>query len=437
MAVFLTALTACFAVPARGQIVVPTTDVKMVPAVPYEPIRLRPLAPPTPAIVQASHQEPTPPTPAPTPPPVEFTEAAHDNVYRCWARLDFLSWWISRPPIGVPLVTSNTPPAIGAIGEPGTTVLFGSGSGQQPSFGAFAGTKITIGGWLEKNYDYGWEFGGFVLERRSSTFNASSAGGAAANLSIPFNATDPFAGSPAGESSLNSGGAPSNATVHLTSQLWGFELNELAYVGAGENWYVTIVLGARYLNMNENLTLNYTNFDTITGGNLAVIDGFGTHNQFFAGQLGCRTGGTLGRFTFDTAAMLMCGPMRQVLNVAGATTVTGTAFGFADGTTNAGLFAEPSNIGNHTRGVIAVGTELQMKMGYAITRNIQPYVAYNALFINNVARPGQQIDRNVNVTQQPFFVPPGTLTGTISPLAAIRGSDLWVHGVQLGIELRY
>lgn len=439
---FLAAMIALLEKPAFAQTekLVPISDAKLVPAIQYEPARLRPLTPPTPTITPASHQEPVaPPTSAPPtsapPPPVEFVEPP--NVYRCWARLDYLHWWMTRQPIGVPLVTSNTPPAIGAIGEPGTTVLFGAGSGQQPNIGPFNGTRVTIGGWLEKNFDYGWEFGGFVLERRSSTFAASSPGGAAVNLAIPFNATEPFNGNPAGESSLNAGGVPSNANVHLTSQLWGLELNELAYVGAGENWYLTIVLGMRYLNMNENLTLTYTTFDTIGGGSIAVTDGFGTHNQFFAGQLGWRTGGTLGRFTFDSTAMFLCGPMRQVLNIAGATTVAGSGFGFAGGTTDAGIFAQPSNIGNHTRGVISYGTELQFKMGYAITRNIQPYIAYNALFINNVARPGNQIDRNINVTQQPFFVPPGTLIGDAAPLATIRGSDLWVHGLQLGIELRY
>jgi hypothetical protein len=297
--------------------------------------------------------------------------------------------------------------------------------------------RMTIGGWLENNYDYGWEFSGLVLDRRSAFFSASSPGGAAPGVAIPFNATDPFNMNAAGETSLNSGGAPASATVRLASQLWGLELNELAYVWANKNFYFTIVLGARYLNMNESLTLNYTTFDPATGGNVVTTDGFGTHNQFFAGQAGWRTGGTLGKFTFDTTAMLMCGPMREVLNIAGGTTVTGGAFGFTNGTTNAGVFAEPTNIGMHSRGVIAVGTDLQFKVGYAITPRIQPYIGYNALYLNNVIRPGNQIDRNVNVTQNAFFVPPGTLTGNVAPTATIRGSDFWAHGLQLGIELRY
>jgi hypothetical protein len=419
--------------PAKEILVPPAKEILVPPAVQYEPARPQPLQPPT--ILQAGHlQELTPNVPS-TQPPLQLDPPPRDGIYRFWGRLDYLAWWISRPPIGVPLVTSSTPTGIGATTEPGATVLFGNGSDQRPSFGAFSGTRITIGGWLESNYEYGWEFGGFVLERRSNFFNASST--ATSGVSIPFNATAPFNGNPAGETSLNSGGAPSTATVQLTSQMWGLELNELAYAWANDNCYFTAVLGARYLNINENLTLSYTVSDVVTKGNTVTTDGFGTHNQFFAGQFGFRTGGTLGRFTFDTSAMLMCGPMREVLNIAGGTTVTGGAFGFANGTTPGGIFAEPSNIGNHTRGVIAVGSELQLKAGYAITRYIQPYVAYNVIYLNNVARPGNQIDRNINPTQNAFFVPPGTLTGSAAPLAGIHGSDLWVHGLQFGIELRY
>ena len=198
-----------------------------------------------------------------------------------------------------------------------------------------------------------------------------------------------------------------------------------------------LVFGFRYLDLNENLTLNYAALDTATNGALTTTDGFGARNQFFGGQFGVRYEVALDRWNFDTSAMLAMGLMRETIRIAGATTVTNGAFGFADGTTAGGIFAEPSNIGAAQRDVFAAVPELHFKVGYTLTPAIQPYFAYNVLFLSDVARPGNQIDRNINPTQNAFFVPPGTLVGAGLPLATIHGTGLCVQGMQIGLEFRY
>src|SRR5262245_4265163 len=89
---FLAAIFALTARPAfaQNEKLVPRADATLVPAIQYEPARLKPLTPPTPTVTPVSHQEPiAPPSPSPTPetppPPVDFIEPP--NVYRCWARL--------------------------------------------------------------------------------------------------------------------------------------------------------------------------------------------------------------------------------------------------------------------------------------------------------------------------------------------------------------
>jgi hypothetical protein len=53
-------------------------------------------------------------------------DSLQDPGYRVWYDVEYLRWRINSPPVSVPLVTSNpNPGTIGAIGEPGTTVLFG------------------------------------------------------------------------------------------------------------------------------------------------------------------------------------------------------------------------------------------------------------------------------------------------------------------------
>ena len=62
---------------------------------------------------------------------------------------------------------------------------------------------------------------------------------------------------------------------------------------------------------------------------------------------------------------------------------------------------------------------------------------YDAIYLSNVVRPGSAIDRNINPTQNPFFVP-GTPTGTLlPPPATFHETSFWAHGVQFGLEVRY
>jgi hypothetical protein len=80
---------------------------------------------------------------------------------------------------------------------------------------------------------------------------------------------------------------------------------------------------------------------------------------------------------------------------------------------------------------------VQLNFGYQLTQGIRPFFGYNWLYLSNAVRPGNQIDRAVNPTQNPLFVPPGTLTGPAAPLANFRTSDFWAQGFNLGVEFRY
>ena len=369
--------------------------------------------------------------------PVDLTEPSSSPGYRIWGRIDYTVMWMTKAPITVPLISTNTPPNIGALSEPGTKILYGAGSGEDTSFGGFAGIRASIGGWFDPGYEFAWELTGFAMETRTLPFSATSPGGKAPIVSIPFNATQPFNGNPAGETALNSGGAFSRAEVYQTSQLWGLELNEICIAGGTKEAYWAVILGVRYLDLTENLTLKYATDDATTGGSVAVTDGFGTRNQFYGAQVGAKGAWELGRFTIETGMLLGLGEMAETIHIAGATTVTNGAFGLTTGTTPGGVFAEPSNIGTTRRTLFAFVPEFNLKVGYALSAAVQPFIGYDAMWLSNVARPGNQIDRNINPTQSAFFAPPGTLTGPASPLATVRGTDMWVQGLQFGVEIRY
>jgi hypothetical protein len=362
---------------------------------------------------------------------------------RFWVSAEYLLWRVSSAPIRVPLVTGNNDPnTIAALNDPGTAVLFGQGSGQSKNFGWFSGGRVTLGGWIDQGKCIGFEASGFLLENRSTVFSAASAGGPSPIVSIPFDATQPFNNNPqgppnqfnnpAGPTAFSSGNAPNSVVASLTSRLWGAEANGVVNMYSTERVRVTGLIGMRYLDLLENLTLTDTTFDTLTNGALSVTDGFGTRNQFYGGQIGMKAAMTFGRWNVDTGIKVALGSNHEVLNVAGATTVTNGAFGFNTGTTPGGIFAQNTNIGTNDRNVFAVVPEAQVKVGYMITPHLQSFVGYNYLYLSNALRPGNQVDSN---TQALFFVPAGT-GGAPAP-ATLRSSSFSAQGVSFGVALKY
>jgi hypothetical protein len=68
-----------------------------------------------------------------------------------------------------------------------------------------------------------------------------------------------------------------------------------------------------------------------------------------------------------------------------------------------GYFAQPTNIGDFHRAVFAVVPEIGLNVGYDLTGWMTAFFGYTFLYTNNVARPGNQIDRSINPIQSPFF----------------------------------
>ena len=81
--------------------------------------------------------------------------------------------------------------------------------------------------------------------------------------------------------------------------------------------------------------------------------------------------------------------------------------------------------------------EVTVKLGFAVTQNIQSFVGYNFLYLNNSLRPGNQMDSNINPTQHAFLNPPGTLIGPAAPVPSFLRSSFVAQGVNFGVELKY
>ena len=68
------------------------------------------------------------------------------------------------------------------------------------------------------------------------------------------------------------------------------------------------------------------------------------------------------------------------------------------------------------------------------------YAGYSALYWNQVVRPGNQMDRGINLSQNQnpsFNTAGGGLVGPALPAPQFNRSDFWAQGGTFGVEFQY
>jgi hypothetical protein len=364
---------------------------------------------------------------------------------------EYLLWWLKgyrTPPLAStsdPTVPQNLQGVLG----PQTTVLFGGNRLEQDPF---SGGRFTAG------YRFGpcniWAVEGsyFFLGQNTSRFSATSPNPMV--IARPFIARLPdgtlmenaqLVASPG----INSGdlfAASGTLRIDAPTQFWGAEANLRRTVCCGCNYKLDVLVGYRYLNLSEGLhiTEDILNQRTVNirpglvvnpGDRIVVTDRFDTRNTFHGGQVGAIGEWQRGRWFFGGTVKVAMGNMHQVIDIHGGTSIT-PAGGGAPTNFNAGLLALGSNSGTFTRDTFAVAPEVSLKVGYQLTNNIRAYVGYNFLYISSVVRPGDQIDRVLDVNQIPPFSA-GAPPAPARPLVPFHTTDFWAQGLVAGLEFRY
>jgi hypothetical protein len=140
----------------------------------------------------------------------------------------------------------------------------------------------------------------------------------------------------------------------------------------------------------------------------ATTDAFHTDNRFYGGNLGARARYRLGGLFLEAAGQVALGDTHETVDI-----------GFA----GQGIFARPSNSGRFTRDEFAVVPEASFNVGYDLTSWARATIGYTFLSVSQVARPGEQIDRQ--------------LAGTGHPAFTFQGTDFWAQGLNFGLAFRY
>ncbi len=349
-----------------------------------------------------------------------------------WGSIETLFWWVKSAPV-VPLVTTNNDPnTIASLSEAGTAVLLG-GPGQPISYGNVTGVRGTLGGWLLDN-TIGIEGSIFGLPTQGKTYSFAGVGVDNPVIAVPFFSTVPFNGQPAGETSTNPGNVPSLIQVNATTRFWGAEALGLANLTCSRSSYVAVLGGFQYFDLRESLSLDQTYADPTNPGLLTIHDQFSSRNQFYGAATGLRTGIFFGPLGIALTGKVAIGPQQERYTVAGATTISGTAFNQPAGTTLGGTFALPSNSGTFSRNEFVVVPQGQLKVSLDVFRNVRLWGGYDIIYFSNVVRAANQIDRAINPTQNAVFLIP---TSTFTPVPTFSRSDFWVQGISAGLQVQY
>jgi hypothetical protein len=363
--------------------------------------------------------------------PILKAPPAPPSVGGFWIAAEYLNWSTKGDKLP-PLVTTSPPgtPLVqaGALGAPGTSVLFGNGS---TADGWRSGLRVRGGYWFDSQRAEGVEAQFFALGRSSTDFLLGSSGNPI--LAHPFvNAVTGLQEAQLVAFPGLDSGSVSNSD---TSQLFGAgavyrrELCKTCVLGS-----VSGLIGYRFMRLHDALSINGVSVPDAGGAfpagtTIATTDQFDSVNNFHGLDLGLTGDVAHGPWRLTWLAKLAVGGTFTQVNINGSTVATVPGLG---STTSAGLYAQPTNIGNATSSRFAVAPELGLNVGYRVTDSLRAFAGYSLLYWTGLVRPGGAIDTTINLSQTG-----GTLVGPARPQSQSNTTDYWAHGFNLGLVYNY
>lgn len=354
------------------------------------------------------------PTPADRPAPAKAPRG-----YRGYGKVEALYYWLSRQESPTLVTVTDIPAAAPA------SVVSASDLGGDARLGG----KLTLGYWLDPGNTCAIEGTYFRLGGESDSFSATATEVNQLLIQRPYINLNGDIVNALVAGPLNKG----SILVESKNEFWGAEGNfrkEITRWGCG---HLDFLVGFRWLQLQEELniiantgtTLSIFNPNPSQGG-FVTRDYFSTRNQFWGVQVGLDGEFSLGKFFVNPWAKFAMGPNNERV------TIDGFRTNFVPQNLPGGLLALPSNAGVYDRAKVTGMVEAGINVGYACNTHLRFFAGYNILYLNNVVRPGRQIDNTLNLTQ---LTP--TTVGELRPLFTFQDSTFWAQGATAGFEFRY
>jgi hypothetical protein len=296
-----------------------------------------------------------------------------------------------------------------------------------------SGARVTMAVDLDPAQVWALEATGFILEDKgaSETFSGNGQPGSPI-LARPFFNTltgregaAPFAVPGVLAGSLN---------VGVDTFFYGADANVRYnyWRSAAFDGRVDVLVGARYLALDEGLNFDQSStglaFSPAPGSVTTSSESFKTTNRFYGGQVGLAYEGRVGDVILNLLGKFAVGETVQTLDTVGTTTVTS-----GGGVTSvpAGLLVQPSNTGRFTHSQVSFVPTLGLNLGYEFSRNLRLVAGYTLIVWTDVARPADQVDRNITLGQVPGQ------SANAHPAVNFQNSTFWAQGLNLGVQLSF
>ena len=355
--------------------------------------------------------------------------AATSGDTRWSVSVEALFSWFKSSPTPVPIITDNY------LDAPGVNVMLGGGSvDTNPN----TGFKLT--GTYRIDSSLGVELTGFYIPTRSTSTSVSSTGQPGSiDLLLPF-----FDVTVNQENVTEISYWPDyrgSAQATLSNNLGGGEINVTWAMPRQDAWRVDLLGGFRFLQLRESYTI--TTSSPYNPPNPTDIwnttDSFDARNRFYGLQVGARAVYDQGPWVGSVIGKLALGTMQQRVSVSGSLETNDYNNYGPTQTFSGAYFALPTNSGDHSRDTFAVVPEVALNLGYRLTPQATVYVGYSFLYASNVARPGDQINRNINPTQTVAYGndPPVTPVGPAQPTFNFNTTDFWAQTLSIGFAYRF
>jgi hypothetical protein len=326
------------------------------------------------------------------------------RIHRYYIMGDYLLWWTKKQFV----------PDESAVGLPEFAL---------PNNGPRNGARLTMGAWLNPSKCLALEASGFWLENRNTTTSVNQ--GANPNtVKLPF-----FEGIDAETSSLQT-----------SSQLWGAEV-DVRYKawevsGCVCKGYVDFLAGFRYVNLSEGLTFNDSTLFTVnpvllSGALVNSTDFIGTHNNFYAPQVGFETGMSIGRFNVSLYSKIAMGINQESVTEAGGAVIKAPPLPLGNVTTPGGLLVQTP--GHFSQEVFAYMPEAGFNVGFKLFDCCQIGAGYSFLYLGNVVRPGDQVPANSGSRFPLSLLPLVGLPGGSQPAFTFSQSSFWAQGANFRV----
>ncbi|MGI6419010.1 MAG: BBP7 family outer membrane beta-barrel protein [Thermoguttaceae bacterium] len=350
-----------------------------------------------------------------------------------WFDANYLMWWVEGSSTPA-LVTSGIGGSTGALGELGTEVLFPStrvNSGMRHGFRAGGGYWFDEAGLVGIEGDY------LMLLEESEGFSASGNG-------VPVLAR-PFFNIVTGQEDSHVFAYPdvASGSIDISSDsrmqaagLWFrraiLETADFRCDGDDRSGArVDFLAGYRFMQLDEDLRIRES-FEAAGPTQFDLFDSFSTENTFHGANLGVLAEFRYWAFSLELLMQLGLGHSSADVVIDGATT-TATGGG-APVVSDGGLLALTTNSGSYSQGGLAAIPELGVSVGCNLTQRLRATFGYTFIYWSRVARPGEQIDRNLNPT---FFPNNGPAVGAPQPEFTFVTTDLWIQGMNFGLDYRF